>query len=305
MDNQLKRTAGRPRGEFVTYHEAREWVRRKNFSNYKVWLKFAQERYQKGPLRGKLLRPRVIPANPQSTYKSEWVSDPHFLGHIPYLPMQDARKRIHQIRLQSYSQWLVWHKDQKPWYVPRYPDLVYDNWTSWGDFLGTNTISTWYRQKTYRPFNEAVKYIHSVHLTTENQYHQWVKEVKPKDLPAAPDVTYRDWQGWPHFLGSTLEHKVAAAQTDTRVFAILHYPEQQSNIFTIRIEPKGKSELLSQQQTEHFRIIKVYKYEQQYDRQMHELIMLNGSQWWEGEQQYLIRNISELLFQLDSILLWV
>jgi hypothetical protein len=282
---------GRPRGDWCTHQEAREWVRRQNFPSYKHWLRFAKERYTSGPLKGKLKRHRSIPANPQSTYAAEWISDSFFLGHVSYLSYQEVKDRVIPLNLKSYVQWIMWHKEIKPWWSPQQPDRVYDEWETWGKFLGTGNISIYDKQKLWRPFDEAVKYIHGYQLTTENEYVQWYKLNEPKDLPAHPDRVYgNDWQGWAYFLGKTVSDKMEAQHVDTRVFSITQHSGYPPNVFKIRIEQKGKSEILAKQRNEQFQIIKIYQYEEQYEQYI---------------QQFLIRNIHELLFQLDSVLLWV
>lgn len=298
-------TSGRPKGYWCTHQEAREWVRRLNFSNYKQWLAFAKERYTSGPLKGRLKRPRSIPSNPQSTYAADWISDTFFLGHIGYQPYNQVKQRVIPMKFKSYPQWIMWHKEIKPSWSPQQPDKVYDEWESWGKFLGTGNIAFRDKQKLWRPFEEAVKHVHQFQLTTENDYLAWHTANNPVDLPKRPDKLYEQWQGWGYFLGKTIDDKLEVQHVDTRVFAIMQYPGYPSNVFKIRIENKGKSEILAQQRNQQFKIIKIYQFDDQYEHYIQKLVMENGSRWHEGNNQFLVQNLHELLFQLDSILLWV
>lgn len=295
---------GRPRGQFVTYDEAREWVSRLKLSNYKQWLQFAQARHEKGPLRGLKLKPRVIPANPQCTYRDSYVSDSHFLGHIDYLKYDEVKKMIHPLKLKSSAEWIEWHKINNPWFSPRYPFRVYEEWESWGSFLGNGNISKRDQSRKYRPFNEAVKFVHTLRFESEDEYKEWHRDTTPDDLPANPERVYADWQGWPYFLGKTIDRRVTASDVSTNVLAILQYPQYQQNVIRFVIEGKGKSEVLAKQKTQGFKIIKTYILEPQYLEHVKKLIKHFGTTVPEGKGFYLVSNLSQLLFELDTILLW-
>lgn len=296
---------GRPKGNFCTYEEAREWVRRQKFSNYKKWLKFATERHDRGPLKGRIKRPRSIPSNPQSTYAAEWISDTHFLGKIPYLPYQDAKRRVATLKLKTINEYLLWHRETNPTFVPRRPYLVYDDWENWGAFLGNGKVPKDQLKQFCRPFNEAVKFVHTLNLNTEKEYKEWYHTVKPRDLPSIPESFYSDqWQGWSYFLGKTITDKMEVSNVDTRILAILQLEGVPINVYKIYVEPRGKSEIIAKQREQRFRIIKLYKFETQYEQKIKDLILYCGSHWWEGKNQFMIRNIHELIFQLDSLLYW-
>lgn len=295
---------GRPRGNFVTYDEAREWVSRLKLPSYKHWLEFAKARHEKGPLRGLKLKPRVIPANPQCTYRDTWISDPHFLGHLEYLPYEDVKRRIHPLKFQTSAHWIEWHNTEKPWFAPRYPFRVYDEWESWGQFLGNGKVSSRDRHKQFRPFNEAVKFVHSLNLQSENEYKRWAK-INANDLPINPDTVYEDWQGWPYFLGKTIEQRLTVGNAATDVLAVIHYPQYAHNVVRFIIEPKGKSEVLAKQKAQRFKIIKMYMFELQHKDTIKKLLSYYGSVVPEGKGFYLVSNLSQLMFELDSLLLWV
>ncbi len=85
--------------------------------------------------------------------------------------------------------------------VPTSPDGIYKDkgWISWGDWLGTGTISLWHRM--YRPFTEARTFVHKLNL---KNWSEWIKYCKgeltekgkkPEDIPAKPSDVYKN-KGW-------------------------------------------------------------------------------------------------------------
>jgi len=88
--------------------------------------------------------------------------------------------------------------------IPYGPNLTYKNngWKSWGDFLGTDRIST--SQFQFRSFTEAKNFVHSLNLKSQKEWQQYSKsEKRPKDIPGTPPNPYRkDWKGWGDFLGT-------------------------------------------------------------------------------------------------------
>lgn len=55
------RPVGRPKHKYVSYAEARAWVRKLRLKNFEEWKKFRHKRDNKT---GKRLRPEWIPAHP-------------------------------------------------------------------------------------------------------------------------------------------------------------------------------------------------------------------------------------------------
>jgi hypothetical protein len=58
---------------------------------------------------------------------------------------------------------------------------------------------------SWRPFEVAREYVRALSLTGVKQWYMWAKNIdRPKDIPTAPDVIYRDqgWLGWGDFLGT-------------------------------------------------------------------------------------------------------
>ena len=83
------------------------------------------------------------------------------------------------------------------------------------------------------PFEEAVVFARSLHLTTWKEWHAWCKAgARPHNIPAAPDLAYKrsGWQGFPHFLGVG-EYRVAAAAAAAAATAAAAADQKPNGLF--------------------------------------------------------------------------
>jgi superfamily II DNA or RNA helicase len=116
----------------------------------------------------------------------------------------DAKQFMHMLGLKSRFEWNAWKKtDQRPLDIPLDPRGRYkDEWISWGDWLGTNYIST--ARRVYRDYESTKKYIQNIKIQSSGEYLEWSKtKERPEDIPASPSKTYKDiWTTWGDFLGN-------------------------------------------------------------------------------------------------------
>jgi superfamily II DNA or RNA helicase len=121
--------------EFLSFEEAREFVRNLNLNNNKEWNKWSKS--------GK--RPENIPGNPNKIYKGKgWMNWGDFLGtgrvrDKDFLSFEEARAFARNLNLKSQKEWEVWSKSgYKPENIPVHPGVVYKDkgWAGWADFLG-------------------------------------------------------------------------------------------------------------------------------------------------------------------------
>jgi hypothetical protein len=159
-------------------------------------------------------KPDYVPAAPHQVYKNKgWVGYGDWLGtgnvHTKeFCSIYDAKKIIRQIiwngnKLSSKSDYGNWAKSKnRPKNIPYSPDRTYKNeWSGWGDFLGTGSIAP--KDKQYRPFKEAREFVGSLGLKTNREWDEYCKSGdKPDDIPATPRLTYKndfktagDWLG--------------------------------------------------------------------------------------------------------------
>ncbi len=125
------------------------------------------------------------------------------LSRFSWMPFEEARLIARDLGLHSFSQWREFSKSiKKPSDIPASPNQVYKNegWISWGDWLGTDVISTKYIEFT--SFNEARKYARNLKLNSVGKWYS-LKSKRPNNIPSSPQKTYesKGWKGWEDFLG--------------------------------------------------------------------------------------------------------
>jgi hypothetical protein len=133
-----------------------------------------------------------------------------------YRPFLRARAFARSLKLKSGTEWSAFCKGQIPWLerlpadIPASPNQTYADkgWKSWGDWLGTGTVASRYRQ--YRPFLKARAFVHKLRLKSVIEWSGFCKGERPRlgrlpaDIPASPNQTYDDkgWKSWGDWLGT-------------------------------------------------------------------------------------------------------
>ncbi len=197
--------------------EAKRFVHTLGLQSYKEW-----RRYCKGILTDKPLKPNNIPAKPDDTYKKNgWISWADFLGteNISnkkkiFLSYEEARSIVQKLKLRNQDDWKEYCKGTNLQFglklnnIPNAPDQFYEEWTSWGDWLGTGYIACSRRQ--YRSFEEARSFVQSLGLKSQNEWRRYTKGLLeglprfPADIPANPNQTYKQkgWKGFGDWFGT-------------------------------------------------------------------------------------------------------
>lgn len=92
-----------------------------------------------------------LPANPDRAWPNEWHGWADWLGNCDrpqnltsgrwFMPFKEARKVARTSPAVSIRQWKAWVRDERRAGrcpdVPVNPDVVYDEWKGWEDWLGT------------------------------------------------------------------------------------------------------------------------------------------------------------------------
>jgi superfamily II DNA or RNA helicase len=183
------------------FAEARDFVHTLRLKDDSQWREYRKS--------GK--KPPDIPSNPNTVYKKEWKGTGDWLGtgrvadrYKEFRPFAEARDYVHKLGLKSQEEWKKYcDSGQKPPDIPSAPNAVYENeWTSWGDWLGTGRIADQYRE--FRPFKEAREFVRSLRLRNADEWRQYCKSgEKPVDIPQSPHKTYKnEWKSWPDWLGT-------------------------------------------------------------------------------------------------------
>gem|GEM_PF-3245476 len=123
---------------------------------------------------------------------------------------EKSRAFVHRLKLRTIKQWRQFCKTgKKPKDIPACPDKTYKNkgWKGWGDWLGTEIIAN--RLRTYKTFEEAQLFAHSLKLKNQKEWFDYCKSKKlPKDIPNNPCTVYKKkgWKSWGDWLSTKNIH---------------------------------------------------------------------------------------------------
>ena len=225
--------------KFLSYNEARNFVRSLNIKTAAEWRK-----YTKGQLSSKTKLPIEIPTNPWRTYDNDgWVSWADWLGSdsistsdIVYRDFIKARDFIRSLGLKGDKQWRDYCRGrltgypQKPADIPASPGRTYKNsgWVSLGDWLGTGTVAT--RSLEFMPFEDARAYVRLLKLKSQTQWKLYRdgklsgKKPLPTGVPRNPMATYAKsgWVSMGDWLGTgriQTQQRTYLSFEDARAFA--------------------------------------------------------------------------------------
>lgn len=178
----------------------------------------------KGQIPQKGTLPSDIPTNPNRAYENEgWKGFGDWLGTGNIAPrfrkfrsFNDARTFVHSLNLNNNKQWRLFcagrlpEKGFLPQDIPTNPQKVYKKcgWTSFGDWIGTDTIATFNRK--YLSFEEALKFVRSLSLKSSAEWRKFCKAqipekgMLPPEIPIKPERVYKahGWRGMGHWLGT-------------------------------------------------------------------------------------------------------
>jgi predicted helicase len=126
------------------------------------------------------------------------------LAPLSWRPYDEAVKWVHKLKLKNAAEWRAYRRGErkdlpsKPHDIPGDPQDSYGEEFrqkgGWGAWLGTGAIST--HRRTYRPYDEAVRFVHSLKLKSVAEWDAYCKgerkdlPPKPSDIPADPNQKY-------------------------------------------------------------------------------------------------------------------
>lgn len=194
------------RETWLSFAEAQAWVQAQGIKSQSQWLMRLK---QEGWL------PHNIPRYPLEVYKDQCATWGEFLGTgrratfmRVYRTFDEARNWARARRLKSSTYWVALAKQEEwlPSDIPSNVRQVYKNeWTTWGDFLGTRNVSP--RSHQWRTFARARDWARAQQVTSREAWHDLARDnLLPPDIPASPQAVYvKEWSGWPDFLGKKIK----------------------------------------------------------------------------------------------------
>lgn len=111
----------------------------------------------------------------------------------------EAKSILYSLKIKSSSEYGRLFKDKKiPSGIPRNPWRDYDEFISWGDFLGNNIISNKYW--VFKTYEESQDYLLSQGIDSKEKFERWRKDNKNTGVPADPRNHFKhQWKGWGEF----------------------------------------------------------------------------------------------------------
>lgn len=204
--------------------------------------------------------------------------------------------------------WRWWDKE-RPLAMPKFPHRVYiKEWKGWNDFLGTENmfIPKTSKKKIWWPYPQAMKWAHTQGWKTQEDFNRARAEGKlPIEMPRWPSIQYKGqgWIGWPVFLGKKAQAIVEAARLNLSILALCIPPDMPGGYMSIVIEdsPIALKEHLHQQ---NLQAVKLYRWEPEKKAELNQVLSRAGSLKNAKDNLWLIRNASEVISDLDQLLLW-
>jgi predicted helicase len=202
---QIKLWEKLSRFSWMPFEEAREIVRSLKIKSAKEYrFQYYQERN---------IALKYIPSSPDKLYREDgWISWGDWLGtniisnrDKEFLSFFDARELARGFNFKNAKQWQNFaSSENRPNNIPASPPAIYKTeWISWGDWLGTNKLSS--INRNYLNFNDARTIIRKLKLKSYKDWQVYSSaEDFPFNIPKAPDHVYKNngWNGWIDFLGN-------------------------------------------------------------------------------------------------------
>lgn len=222
-----------------------------------------------------------------------------------FLSYTEAREFMHGELIPSRKNFHEWWDRNKPKAIPRFPYRVYKEWTSWNDFLGTNNEFGLNTTRTWRPMEEAALWVHSLRIESYTKWLDYCKETGlPNDIPTRPDLVYRNWKTWGHWLGNrpveTLE-MIKEAQR-LQIYYIIHEADVPQNVFTFGVEPMGPTVFKERWEREKFDIMRMFWFDPEHSNHIQRIIDGLSTPYLDNMNQRICPNMWEINYYLEITL---
>jgi hypothetical protein len=209
---------------FLTYEEAKKYVRELKIVNSVGWVKYLKN--------GK--KPNNIPTSPNKYYKNKgWVTWKDFLGNNKYLSYEELKTHIRNIGVIKNSKgWKkYWEENERPKNIHLSPNIYYKKeWKGWKDLLGINLR----KKKFFLSYEEAKEVVQKLNIKTIKEYQRkYNKKITELNIPTNPNLYYKEFKSWFDWLGIGNENKIHYRYID-----FLSYEESKEIIYKLNIKSR-------------------------------------------------------------------
>jgi hypothetical protein len=181
-----------------------------------------------------------------------------------------------------------------------------EEWTNWNDFLGTNNKFNEKKGTKWRPYDEAVLWVHAQKLGSFTEWMDFCRggDKLPADIPARPELAYKKWISWNHWLGNKPVEAIQARQQAQKVavFYIIHEADVPANVMTYGHEPMGLSILKERWTAEKFDVVKLFWYESERQEVIDNIIRHFSTPYLGNERQRITPNVFDIIYHMQNLL---
>jgi hypothetical protein len=118
-----------------------------------------------------------------------------FNGDKNIMSYLNAINIVHMLEIKSRKEWEGFMMDYKINELPRRPDIFYNEWVNWSEWLGMKCNF----EKKIATFENSIEIVKSLGLKSKGEYSKNYK--KSDELPSNPPIFYGElWTDWSHFL---------------------------------------------------------------------------------------------------------
>jgi very-short-patch-repair endonuclease len=119
-----------------------------------------------------------------------------------YLSFKDAREFVRNQRLKNQKEWNKWIKgNSKNYMIPSNPNIYYDSWVSFSDWLESGVES--FKNREYYEYEYCKILLKDKKFNNRKEFYEFTKTNIDNKIPKRPDHVYKKqnkWEGWQTFL---------------------------------------------------------------------------------------------------------
>lgn len=226
-----------------------------------------------------------------------------------WLTFEQARLVMHDENVGSRSQYMRWHEINKPNGIPKNPNRVYKEWKGWNDFLDNDNQMRCV-PKAWRKYEEAMALLHPMGISSSVEYQRMHTAGElPDNIPYNPQLVYDKWVTWSHYLGTKVAKKLEAVkavkEAKLELLVIASYKGRPGGVYGVFVVRGGEAQLKDMMESASFIVMKKFRLDEGYDWKA--AVAKHGKQWndWQARNnEYLIPNVNQLIFDLSCDLLF-